>query len=291
MVADPTLVAQVDVPTLVEQYREWFVKAAAFVAVLAGTYLVGRLLVVPSVVRAVRARNRKNPTLVSAVQLYLRVGFVVLGVPLAVAAAGFGGVVAGSAIVVAAATLALGVAGQDVIGNLVSGVFLVADPDFNVDDYIEWGDHAGTVERIGLRVTRVRTPANEVATVPNTDLATSSVSRPFSRDRYRVSERVTVGYDEDVDALADLLVDAALADDRVLADPAPTVDVTALGDTAVELAARFWVADPADVDVADVRSEFDARAKDRLLDEGVVVAPATPQDLSGRIAVEVAEAE
>jgi small-conductance mechanosensitive channel len=275
----------VAVGSLVEQYGEWAVRSAVFVGVLAVAYLLGRLLVVPPVARAVRARNPDDPTLVDAVELYLRIAFVVVGLPVAVAAAGFGGVVAGSALVVAAATLALGVAGQDVVGNLVSGVFLVADPEFRVGDFVAWGDASGTVERIGLRVTRVRTPDNEGLTVPNTDLATTTVRRPYARERHRINERLVVGYDADLDATRALLVAAAEETDRVLAEPPPVVHVTGLGGSAVELVARLWL-DPGD-DAAAVRTEFDTRAVERLREAGVTVAPAAATDLSGRLSVAV----
>lgn len=286
MPASGGLLLQIRVGSLLDQYQAWLTGAAVFAAVLVGTYLVGRLLVLPPLMRILRARNPNNPTLVDAIGLYLQVLFVVVGIPLAITAAGFGGIAAGSGIVVAAATLALGVAGQDVIGNLVSGAFLVGDPDFNIGDYIEWADRSGTVEQIDLRVTRLRTPSGEIVVVPNTELTTSAVSRPFARDRYRVSERLTVAYTEDLDEVTDLLVGAASDDDRVLATPEPTVHVTALGDSAIELSAWFWVGDPTSVNLAAVRTAFRTRAKDALLEAGIAVAPATPQELSGRLTVE-----
>lgn len=65
-----------------------------------------------------------------------------MNVVVAVAAtvAGFGGVVSGSAVIVAAGTVALGVAAQNVVANLVSGAFIVTDRNFNVGDWIEWND-------------------------------------------------------------------------------------------------------------------------------------------------------
>lgn len=112
---------------LVEQYQQWGVSVLVFITTLLVAYLVARFLIIPPLVRILRARNKNNPTLINALEKYLKVLFVVVALPLAMTAAGFGGIVAGSAVVVAAITLAVGVAGQDVIGNLVSGLFLVAD--------------------------------------------------------------------------------------------------------------------------------------------------------------------
>jgi hypothetical protein len=129
---------------LFEEYSNWLRQGGILVIVFLGTYLLGRVLVVPPIARAVASRNPDNKTLVSAIRLYLRVVVAVLAVPIAITAAGFGGVAFGSGVILAAATLALGIAGRDVIGNLVSGVFLVADSDFNVGDYIEWDESADT---------------------------------------------------------------------------------------------------------------------------------------------------
>lgn len=280
------VVAQTGIEGLVSQYQGIAQNAGVFLGTVVGIYLAGRALILPPVARVVRARNPNNRTIAGAIELYLRVLFVVIAIPIGIGAAGLGGVAARSGIVLAAATLALGVAGQDVIGNLVSGVFLVADPDFNIGDYIEWDSKAGTIEEIDLRVTRLRTPGGEIVVVPNTMLTTAAIRRPFARDRYRLTERITVGYTENLDAVRRTMADVAAEDPRVLTDPAPEIHVTELGGSAVEVTAWFWVDDPMEVDIAAVRTEYRMRAKQRLLDAGVTVAPPTQQDLSGKLRID-----
>lgn len=270
---------------LFDQYQEWFVRIGVFSVTVVAVYLAGRYLVLPPVSRVVSGRNPRNATLVNAIEQYLKVVFVVAAVPVATAAAGFGGVAAGSTLVVAAATLALGVAGQDVIGNLVSGVFLVLDPDFNVRDYIEWDDQAGTIERIDLRVTRVRTPADEVLTVPNTHLATNAVRNPFTRGRYRISERVFVSYGDDLEHARRAVLAEMRADDRIAEDPEPVVHVTDLGPNAVELAVRVWVENPRRSDVVTLDSDVAAHVKDALQEADVTVAPPSQHAVTGDITV------
>jgi len=74
-------------------------------------------------------------------------------------------VIGGSAVIVAA----LGFAAQDVIGNLVSGAFIVTDPKFNIGDWIRWNEREGVIDDISFRATRVRTFDNEIITVPNSN--------------------------------------------------------------------------------------------------------------------------
>jgi small-conductance mechanosensitive channel len=279
-----TTVAQLS--ALDESIQRWVLRVGAFVGTFLLVYLVGRLLVLPPVKRAVQLRNTNNPTVVDAIDLYLRIAFVVVAFPIAIGAAGFGKYLSGSAIVVAALTLAVGVAGQDVISNLVSGVFLVLDANFNVGDHIQWNDRSGTVVKIGLRSTRVRTPKNEIVTVPNNDLSTNPVTHPFDGVRYRVNESIVVAYDEDIPQVAELLREVAAGDERILTRPEPAIHVDRLGGTGVELVVRYWVVDPGETDIGDTRTAFASRAKDRLAAAGVTVAPANLQELTGGVQVE-----
>jgi len=107
--------------------------------VRAGWFLVGFLLVLvvgwyvvePVVSRGIRRRNRNNPTIQEAISRYVRLFVLLVALFVGAGAAGFGQVLQNSALVIAAGTLAIGVAGQTVIGSLVSGLALVADPEFN----------------------------------------------------------------------------------------------------------------------------------------------------------------
>jgi small-conductance mechanosensitive channel len=114
--------------------------------------------------------------------------------------AGYGGFLTNSA---------LGVAGQAVIGSLVSGLALVVDPEFNVGDFIEWAEGEGTVQSITLRVTRVRTPDGELVTVPNTMLAEQAIARRYGDGSHRIVEHVGLSYDDDVDGALAVLESAA----------------------------------------------------------------------------------
>lgn len=249
-------------------------------------YGVGRFLVVPSLVRASRLRNPENPALVAAVESYAEVFVVVVAFGAGLVGAGFGSILTKSAVVAAAITVVVGVAGQEVFGNLVAGAFLVADPDFDVGDYIEWKDRAGTVEAVDFRVTRVRTTADEVVTVPNAELATNAIENPYARGRYRITESLTVAV-EDLETATRVLEEAAAADDRVLEEPAPTVTVTGFGESTVELTVLVWVPDPDHDAVWAVKDGFARRVVDRFEAAGVTLNPATERVLSGGIDVDV----
>jgi small-conductance mechanosensitive channel len=92
-------------------------------------------VVEPLIGRFVRRRNVNNPTIREAVPRYVRCPVLVVACFAAAGTAGYGRFVGDSALVLAAGTLAVGVAGRTVIGSIVSGLILVADPEINVGNY------------------------------------------------------------------------------------------------------------------------------------------------------------
>jgi len=240
---------------------------------------------VPLATRIVRARNRNNPTIETATETYLRVAVIGFATLTGIVAAGYGGVLSDSAIVIAAITFALGIAGQQVFGSLVSGLFLVADPDFNVGDWIEWPGGEGTIEAVDFRVTRIRTPNHETISVPNTQLTDNAITRPYGRDRYRLTETVYVAYYEDTERALLELQQTITTLDQVLDEPAPSTRITDLGENAVTIQAEFWTEDPRNRDVLTIRSDFRRLVKRRFDEEDITIAPPSAQLLSGDVTV------
>ena len=275
-------------PEVLGSYGPLASELLAFTVATAVVYFLGRLVVVPLVLRVVRSRNHNNPTLVTATETYLKVGFVGLAVLVGLVAAGQGGFLTNtdSAILVAALTFVFGVAGQEVLGSLISGLFLVSDPDFNVGDWISWPGGSGTVEAVDFRVTRIRTVDNETVTVPNTELTTNAITRPFGRERYRVTETAFVSYAEDTERALYEMREIASAGDRVLDDPSPATRITDLGPDSITVQAEFWIDDPAGGGIADIRSDFRRRLKRRFDEADLTLAPAAGRELSGSVTVE-----
>ncbi|MFW5940106.1 MAG: mechanosensitive ion channel family protein [Halolamina sp.] len=270
---------------LLTTYDQLLSRLGWFAVALLVVYLVGVLVVVPVLTRLVSARNRNNPTIESATRTYLRVALAAFATLTGVIVAGYGNLLSDSAVIIAALTFTLGIAGQQVFGSLISGMFLVADPDFNVGDWIEWQNGEGTIEAIHFRVTRVRTPDNGTIAVPNTELTNGSLSRPYGRERYRLTEQLFVPYAADTEqALLELRRTAEDAD-AVLDDPPPETRVLDLGENAVTLQAEFWVEDPMDNDLVTVRSNFRRRVKRRFDEAGITLAPPSARLLSGEISL------
>lgn len=276
-------------PAEIPEFLPSLVRVGWFLAGFAVVFLVGWFVVEPLLSRGVHARNRNNGTLVDAMSRYVRLLVVVLAFFVGAGAAGYGQFLSDSALIVAAGTLAIGVAGQTVIGSLVSGIVLVADPEFNVGNYIEWDDGKGVVRSITLRVTRVHTSDGTLVTVPNTHFTSQAVARPYGRGRTRVVERVGVAYEDDVDAALSHLSDVAADVEGIVAEPSPDAYVDEFGGDAVVARVHYWIEDPRNQNLFAVRSAYARAVKERLDAAGITISPASKRELLGR--VEVADGE
>ena len=242
--------------------------AGEFLLVALVIYGVGRLVAGPLVDRSVSIADVEETFALTAIRL-TNAAFAVFALYVAVTLSGLARTPTVTAAVAAAATIALGFAAQDVLGNLVSGAFIVVDPKFKVGDWIQWNDREGVIEDISFRVTRVHTFDNELVTVPNSELTANAVTNPVAKDRLRETVTVAIGYEDDVEEARAILRDVADDHDEILERPRATVLVDELAPSAVELTVRFWIADPARSDFLRLRSEYTETAKERLEDAGI----------------------
>ena len=137
-------------------------------------------------------------------------------------------------------SLALGFALKDILSNFVSGLLLLTLRPFRIGDEIVIGDPEGTVERIELRATQMRTYDGRRILVPNAEVFTSRVTNNTAAPVRRGSVEVFVGYDADLSQAADAMREAARRTDGVLAEPPVSVRVRDLGQDDAVLEVRFW---------------------------------------------------
>ncbi len=243
-------------------------QAIVFVAVFLAVYLLGRAIVVPIVDRSLQSRDldkhARNP-----IKKLTLIAIVFVAVAVAFGFAQYGDFLQSLATIAAAATLALGLAMQDTISNFVAGVFIFTDKPFRIGDWIEWDDHAGVVEDISLRVSRVRTFDNELLTVPNSQLTDGVIKNPVAKDQLRLKFVFGIGYDDDIDKATDIIIEEAHKHVGILDDPAPSVRLIELGDSSVGLQSRIWIDNPSRADFIKTRGEYVQSVKERFDEEGI----------------------
>ena len=284
----------VELPSTTAEWLDFlapFIEGAIkFVVAFLVVYFVGRYVAVSIARRTMQARGFDETVQQLATKT---VGAVVLFIALAVALtfAGFGSFLAAFATLGGALALAVGFAAQDLIGNFVAGVFILKDKPFETGDWIEWNDQSGVVRNIDLRVTKLETFNNEVITVPNGELANNAVKNPMANEKLRAQFVFGIGYDDDIDEAADLIVEDAESNPDILDDPEPTVRTTELADSYVGLESRIWIDEPGRGKFKRVLSEHIQGVKERC-DAQQIEMPYPYRELTGGISLEeVAEVD
>lgn len=140
------------------------------------------------------------------------------------------------------ATVAVGLALKDQLSNFAAGVIIVLFRPFNKGDMIEIKDNKGRVNDITLVNTRLTTLDNHEIVIPNSQITTTAVTNFSAMPTRRVQVVLGIGYGDDIKTAKDILLSLAQGHDLALKDPAPTVLVTDLGDSSVELTLTVWSA-------------------------------------------------
>lgn len=139
----------------------------------------------------------------------------------------------------------LGLGLQKIASNYVSGFIILLDRSIRIGNVIQIGADSGSVTQITTRYTVLRHPGGTEYIVPNETLIAGVVqNQTYSDSRLRLATTVGVAYGCDIDLAMELMVAAASAQPRVLADPPPRVFLTLFGDSSIALELGFWIADP-----------------------------------------------
>ena len=103
--------------------------------------------------------------------------------------------------------LAIAFAAQKTLENLFGGVMITSDQPIRVGDFCRFGDQLGTVEDIGLRSTRIRTPDRTVVSIPNGQLASMSLENFALRDKVWFHPTIQLRYETSADQLRYVLAE------------------------------------------------------------------------------------
>ncbi|WP_420400042.1 mechanosensitive ion channel family protein [Flagellimonas sp.] len=142
------------------------------------------------------------------------------------------------AAVIAAAGLAVGLALQGSLSNFAGGVLLMVFKPYRIGDLIEAQGELGVVKEIEIFTTKLITPENKLAIVPNGAMANGNIVNYTAEGKIRVDTVVGVGYGEDIKKTKEVLLNVLTSNPQVLRDPKPSVNVMELADSSVNFAVR-----------------------------------------------------
>jgi small-conductance mechanosensitive channel len=141
-------------------------------------------------------------------------------------------------------SLVIGLALQDSMGNLFSGIALLFERPFAVGDWIKLGDKTGKVIEITWRSVHIQTRQRQLIIVPNSALAKDSFSN-YSRPTKIHGEDFIMGfsYDDPPNHVMDILRDVTASTEGVLPDPAPIIQIVSYDAYSIGYLIRFFVVD------------------------------------------------
>ncbi len=144
--------------------------------------------------------------------------------------------------VLGAVTVAFTFALQDLLKNLVAGVYLLVERPFRIGDEIMVDKYVGEVEDIHMRVTTLRTASGEQVLIPNGVLFSSAVTNNTAYRRRRALLTVVLPEEEKTTEAGEAaILDALKAVEGILTDPPPEIRISSAVDQKLTLAVRFWV--------------------------------------------------
>ena len=142
--------------------------------------------------------------------------------------------------ILGAAGLAVGLALQGSLANFAGGALIMIFKPFKVGDLIKAQDELGVVKEIQIFVTKIITPGNKLAIIPNGILSNGNILNYTEEGKLRVDLTFGVSYDADIKKTKDVLMGVLTENTKVLKNPQPAVTVAELADSSVNFAVRPW---------------------------------------------------
>lgn len=207
----------------------------AILILIIGMWLSG---VVAQFISKTMQRAKIGDTVISFVNSFVKIGMKVLVVIAAIGTLGFN--IASIITALGAATVAIGLALQDCLKNVASGIMILINKPFKVGDYLEANGLQGTVKRIDISSTHLLTPDNKEVIMPNSGLSASNIVNYSSQENRRVDFSFSVSYNSDIDSVKKIINGVIDKNKLILSEPERFIAVGEHADSSVEFVVRVW---------------------------------------------------
>ncbi len=226
------------------------------------------LIVIKLIMKAVDRLLSRSKKLDSVLQGFLKtvIRLALWALAIVIIAGALGIPTASLVAVISIAGLALSLSLQNVLSNLFSGITLLITKPFGAGDLIDVGANTGLVKSIGLFYTVLDTLDNRVISIPNGDVTAASVVNYSRNPLRRVDLTFNASYDDSTEAVRAAILEAAQADAKILADPAPFIVIGQYKESSVEYIVRVWCNN---ADYWDVYFGMNERVRERFAANGV----------------------
>jgi small conductance mechanosensitive channel len=166
--------------------------------------------------------------------------------------------------------VAIGFAFRDILQNFLGGIIILITHPFRVGDQIIVNQYEGTVEEIQTRATYIKTYDGRRVVIPNADLLIQSVIVNTAFPIRRTEVEIVIHYQDDIDTVQRLMIEAMLTMPNVLPQPVPDAPVISISASGVTLRARWWT-QSVRREVVKMQDEVLTAIKKKLMDSGVAL--------------------
>ena len=229
---------------MIETLKTWLVNQGASLAsriLFAVIIAVMGILIIRIIIKLIRKVLEKSKLEKAAHSLINTLSKTVMYILLALIVASSLGIdVTGIVALASVATLAVSLALQNMLANVIGGFTLLYTHPFGSGDYVEIAGKSGTVREVGIAYTKLLTPDNKLLSIPNSSVVATDIVNYSAEPTRRVDVTISASYDAPVEKVEAVLSQAAQVD-GVLSDPAPFISVTGYGDHAINYVVRVWV--------------------------------------------------
>ncbi|MFH2037655.1 MAG: mechanosensitive ion channel domain-containing protein [Candidatus Zixiibacteriota bacterium] len=214
----------------------WIKVVGALLILIIGRIVTG---IIGSMIKKIMVKSKTDETLIGFFSSLIKVALMTFVI---IAALGNLGVQTTSFVaIIGAAGIAVGFALQGSLANFASGVMIIIFRPFKAGDFVEAGGTTGSIEKIGIFSTFMKTPDNKEIIMPNSKITGETITNFSAKETRRVDMVFGISYDDNIKLAKDTLWEIINADERILKDPAPAVAVSELGESSVNLVVRPWV--------------------------------------------------
>ncbi len=182
-------------------------------------------------------KSKLNKTMFSFLKALMRI--LLYTIVLLIAAGSLGVDVTSLVAVLSVVSLAISLAVQNTLSNVVGSVSLLTTQPFQAGDYVEIGDDSGTVEEITLTYTKLMTVDGQTIYIPNSDTAAARICNYTVAGKRRIALCFTASYEDDMEKVKAAILRAA-EPVKCLEDTRPEVYVNAYLDSAIEYQLFVW---------------------------------------------------
>jgi small-conductance mechanosensitive channel len=166
------------------------------------------------------------------------------------------------------AGIAIGIASQTSVSNLISGIFLISEKPFSVGDIIKVDATTGIILSIDLLSVKIRTFDNQFVRIPNEQLIKSQVTNMTRFPIRRLDVNITVSYREDISKVKNLLLEIAENTPYCLDNPEPYFLIQDFAGSGINLLFGIWYVK---ADFTALNNTIKQEIKERFEREGIVI--------------------